>query len=252
MWHNKIRLRTSFIADSALDQGLWVQGYSLGPVFTTVCLPVMANTFTLCVQTKARRHDCPADREGLGQCTWTFLHTMATYYPQHPSKKQGEEITTLFLDSTLVMIVPNICKLGKCSKESYKASLYCLVARGRRFSLSPPPSPLTGISIKTSVPSSTIWLQSSQAQGCMALQPGLLLGLRVMDSWCPRSSHPRSNWYEPRVRRDWDLVGCGVMVSQIQPLSDSRSQPKGCRVIVSQLLQVETIEDLYRGAIIKH
>lgn len=39
------------------------------------------------------RHDCPSDREELGRSTWTFLHTMAAYYPEQASKKQSEEMT---------------------------------------------------------------------------------------------------------------------------------------------------------------
>ena len=33
------------------------------------------------------------DREELGSATWTFLHTMAAYYPDHPSGEQKKEMT---------------------------------------------------------------------------------------------------------------------------------------------------------------
>ena len=55
----------------------------------------------LCLQEKSAslRNDCPADREELGQATWIFLHTMAAYFPEQPSKKQSVEMSqfiTLF------------------------------------------------------------------------------------------------------------------------------------------------------------
>ena len=41
---------------------------------------------------RPQRPDCPADREELGKATWTFLHTMAAYYPEHPSGRQRKEM----------------------------------------------------------------------------------------------------------------------------------------------------------------
>ncbi|OZJ05418.1 hypothetical protein BZG36_01660 [Bifiguratus adelaidae] len=39
-------------------------------------------------------NDCPVDSEQLGQATWTFLHTMAAYYPERPSPSQMESMRT--------------------------------------------------------------------------------------------------------------------------------------------------------------
>ncbi|CAG8698842.1 5767_t:CDS:1, partial [Scutellospora calospora] len=41
--------------------------------------------------------DCPPDVEQLGRSTWTFLHTMAAYYPEVPSYIQQRSMKTFLI-----------------------------------------------------------------------------------------------------------------------------------------------------------
>jgi len=51
---------------------------------------------------------CPVDSEKLGRATWTFLHTMAAYFPERPSQQDRQEITTFF-DALSKFYPCNVC-----------------------------------------------------------------------------------------------------------------------------------------------
>ncbi|KAI8426615.1 hypothetical protein MSG28_005395 [Choristoneura fumiferana] len=55
------------------------------------------NKSTFTPNTKAPpRTDCPLDRKELGHYTWGFLHSMASYYPEKPSRSQQEAMSQFF------------------------------------------------------------------------------------------------------------------------------------------------------------
>ncbi|CAK1550903.1 unnamed protein product [Leptosia nina] len=40
--------------------------------------------------------ECPLDKEELGNATWGFLHTLASYYPEKPSKIEADNMVKFF------------------------------------------------------------------------------------------------------------------------------------------------------------
>ncbi|XP_068618606.1 FAD-linked sulfhydryl oxidase ALR [Battus philenor] len=45
---------------------------------------------------KPKRNDCPLDKDDLGTSTWGFLHSMASYYPEKPTKSQANDMEKFF------------------------------------------------------------------------------------------------------------------------------------------------------------
>ncbi|XP_062603722.1 FAD-linked sulfhydryl oxidase ALR-like [Saccostrea cucullata] len=40
-----------------------------------------------------KQKECPLDKDSLGRNTWSFLHTMAAYYPERPSETQQKDMS---------------------------------------------------------------------------------------------------------------------------------------------------------------
>jgi FAD-linked sulfhydryl oxidase len=59
-------------------------------------LPEEAPLMKTVVNSKGEHIACPPNKEELGRATWTFLHTMAAYYPEKATKETQEE-TNQFL-----------------------------------------------------------------------------------------------------------------------------------------------------------
>nr|XP_032834535.1 FAD-linked sulfhydryl oxidase ALR isoform X2 [Petromyzon marinus] len=61
--------------------------------------------------------ECPADREELGRSTWTFLHTMAAYYPEQPSAQQRRDM------GELVRLFSRFYPCEDCAKDMRESLL---------------------------------------------------------------------------------------------------------------------------------
>ncbi|XP_063977211.1 FAD-linked sulfhydryl oxidase ALR [Diachasmimorpha longicaudata] len=42
------------------------------------------------------QQNCPLDKDELGTATWSFLHTMAAYFPEKPTREQSNDMRTFF------------------------------------------------------------------------------------------------------------------------------------------------------------
>ncbi|XP_039348687.1 FAD-linked sulfhydryl oxidase ALR-like [Mauremys reevesii] len=67
------------------------------------------------VKKKVQPSNCPLNTEELGRNTWAFLHTMAAYYPDHPSNTQQHEMAQ-FMD-----LLSKFYPCVKCAKNLRKS-----------------------------------------------------------------------------------------------------------------------------------
>eukprot|EP00039_Didymoeca_costata_P020945 m.342909 g.342909 ORF g.342909 m.342909 type:complete len:160 (-) comp22012_c0_seq1:73-552(-) len=42
--------------------------------------------------------ECPVNRRELGRCSWAYLHTLAAYYPNDPTKEMEERMRNFMLE----------------------------------------------------------------------------------------------------------------------------------------------------------
>ncbi|CAG2058530.1 unnamed protein product [Timema podura] len=79
---------------------------------------------------------CPLDKDELGRKTWSFLHTMAAYYPEKPSLYQENDVKQFFSTfSRLLKVSPPatksqeelsqwLCKIHNSVNERLGKSLF--------------------------------------------------------------------------------------------------------------------------------
>lgn len=67
-------------------------------------------TATAAAAASATAH-CPPDGEALGRATWTFLHTTAAYYPEHPGPTQRAHMLQL------LHALPALYPCGHCAED---------------------------------------------------------------------------------------------------------------------------------------
>ena len=70
--------------------------------------PPTTTTTTTTTPSTAVKVECPPDSEQLGSSTWTFLHTMASYYPDTPTEQSKTAVVNL-MDSMAELYPCSFC-----------------------------------------------------------------------------------------------------------------------------------------------
>ncbi|KAI3448165.1 hypothetical protein Pfo_004830 [Paulownia fortunei] len=66
------------------------------PLSQTVCTSMLAQMQSrACVMCFIFSSSSPTTKEELGRATWTFLHTLATQYPDMPTRQQKKDVKEL-------------------------------------------------------------------------------------------------------------------------------------------------------------
>ncbi|XP_067130769.1 FAD-linked sulfhydryl oxidase ALR-like [Centruroides vittatus] len=68
---------------------------------------------------RSKRRECPLDSNRLGYYTWSFLHTMAAYYPEKPTVKEQDDMKE-FIDKFSKFYPCEVCATD--FRESIKSN----------------------------------------------------------------------------------------------------------------------------------
>lgn len=71
--------------------------------------------------------ECPLSKDTLGFYTWSFLHTLAAYYPEKPNDKE-KSLMKNFIESFAVFYPCKICSVGfkRDIEQSYRNTFLSL------------------------------------------------------------------------------------------------------------------------------